>query len=279
MIAHLFHIWRGVWIIFLAFLLALPSISFADNISSGKRERGRFVVEFVTPKKEVYRDIKTVYENNLSFKNIVKSINNEFVFPESVTVKFDVSDSGPMYLPSSNEIIIPYNYIFYLTELYAEHYPDATDDEMLGFSERATTFLFYHETAHALIDIFKLPIVSNEETAADNLAVILALEYNDDGFDIVIDTTYLFDLLDLSNPKKNYQESDYWGEHALDAQRYYNILCLAYGRNPSKVEKLVNSWENKQLKKFIDERGPACQDLYEQQLDAWSQLLEPYFKK
>jgi hypothetical protein len=135
----------------------------------------------------------------------------------------------------------------------------------------------YHEIAHAFIDLYQLPIVSNEETAADNLAVSLALEYTRDGLDTVLDSAVLFDLLDQDSPKK-YTESDYWDEHELDAQRFYNILCLAYGRYPKQVKKELSIVNNKKLIQFLKERGEWCIYQYDQQLNAWGKLLNDYIK-
>jgi hypothetical protein len=237
---------------------------------------GKFVLVFETPKKDVYQDIKTIFESSGVFDSIIDGINKTFVLPEDITVKFMVGD-GPAYFPNKNMIQMSYDFIFHLTVLYVERYPKSSDDDMLNFALRATTFLFYHELAHAFIDTYQLPIVSNEETAADNLAVILALEYTNDGFQIVMDSAELFDLLEKDGPKK-YDESDYWDEHALDAQRFYNILCLSYGRYPEKVAKVLKSLHNKTLSKFINDRGEYCIDEYQRQYDAWTKLLTPYFR-
>jgi hypothetical protein len=264
-----------LWLL-LSFCLPLPA--FAENpFEQETHHDGHFVLVYTMPKKQVYKDIQTIFRDSGQFQSIIKSINNEFIFPETITVTFLQGD-GPVYLPDTKTIQMSYDFIFYLTTLYVDRYPNATDDEMMDFSLRTTTFLFYHEMAHAFIDLYQLPIVSNEETAADSLAVILALEFSKDGFKTVMDSAELFDLLDQAGPKK-YDESDYWDEHALDAQRFYNILCMVYGKYPEKVTNRLKSIDNKKLDRFIEERGEACIGLYDQQLNAWSQLLKPYFKQ
>ncbi len=235
-----------------------------------------FIIKYDTPKKEVYRDIQIIFKSSGVFENIARGMNEEFVFPKSTIVRFTQGD-GPLYIPEDNTIKMSYEFVFYLSTLYLKRYPKATDDDMMDFSLRSTTFLFYHEMAHALIDMYQIPMVSNEETAADNLAVILALEVSSDGFKIVMDSAELFDLLDSDSAIK-YDESDYWDEHALDAQRFYNILCMAYGKSPKKVMQRLKVVDNKKLFMFIKERGEYCKYQYDQQLTTWAKLLAPHFR-
>ncbi len=236
-----------------------------------------FKLQFMPADKKVYQDIKIIFEKSHQFQTVIQKLNETFSLPVNVKVVFADAD-GPVYKPNTRTVVMNYDFIFYLATLYLVRYPNASDDEMINFAMRASTFLFYHEVAHALIDVFNLPIVSNEETAADNLAVILAFEFNDDGFSIVIDSAELFDLLDQNKQSKKFDDSDYWDEHSLDAQRFYNILCMAYGVYPEKVKKLVAKAKNKKLHQFIEEREEACAYQYDQQFSAWSTLLKPYFR-
>lgn len=264
------------WILVPLLLVMSVPVCAENPFKASNLDRGKLTLEFKQPKKSVYRDIRIIFEHSERFNNIVKLMNAEFIFPENVSAVF-ADDDGPMYLPAKKEIVMSYSFIFFLSSLYLDQYKNASDDDMIDFTLRTSMFLFYHEIAHAMIDIYELPIVSNEETAADNLAVILALEYNDDGFSVIMDSAELFNLLDHSAPKKR-NEKDYWDEHTLDAQRFYNILCLAYGVYPDKVNKAVSEVKNKKLMEFVKERGESCRNLYDQQLTAWAKLLKPYFR-
>lgn len=259
-------------------LVSSPVFAEEEQGTIAEAIRPGFKLQFMPADKQVYKDIKTIFEHSNQFQTIVKQLNAMFDMPVSVKVRFEDAD-GPVYQPDKRRVVMNYDFIFYLATLYLTRYPDAKDDEMIDFALRASTFLFYHEVAHALIDVFNLPIVSNEETAADNLAVILAFEFNKDGFSIVIDSAELFDLLDQAKKSDKYDDSDYWDEHSLDAQRFYNILCMAYGVYPEKVKKLIAHVKNKKMHQFVDEREQACSYLYDQQLSAWSTLLKPYFRK
>ncbi|MDX1901793.1 MAG: DUF4344 domain-containing metallopeptidase [Gammaproteobacteria bacterium] len=235
-------------------------------------ENGKFKLYFDTPKDEDYQNIEIVVKASNQFQNIIEGLNREFILPEDIFVKFSIKD-GPVYYPKNKTIVMSYPFIAYLSGLYVNKYPKASSHAMVNFSIRATTFFFYHEMAHALINVLDLPIVSNEETAADNLAVIIALEYTNDGYDIVMDSAELFDILDHTT--QTYAEDDLWDEHALNSQRFYNIICLTYGRDPDKV---LAELKNTKLLKFIKEKSAFCKDEYASQLQAWLKLLDPFFQ-
>ncbi len=273
---------RFLGVIMLIGMFAMPWQVHAENPFELIKQRAAkqeppvgFVLRYVSPKKPVSKDIETIFKHSGKFESIIDTLNQEFRMPGSVIIKF-ADGAGPLYDPGKKQIRMSYDFIFYLTTLFIERYPKASDDEMLDFASRSTTFLLYHEIGHAFIDMYQIPMVSNEETAADNLAVILALEYNKDGFTIVMDSAELFDLLDLD--KSKYEENDYWDEHALDAQRFYNILCMAYGKYPDRVMNELKRIKNKKLFEFVRERGDYCKYQYDQQLSAWAQMLGPYMK-
>ncbi len=52
-------------------------------------------------------------------------------------------------------------------------------DDIARFST-LVKFLLYHEVAHALIDVYKLPIVGMQGYAADNFAIVTILDEGDD---------------------------------------------------------------------------------------------------
>ena len=61
-------------------------------------------------------------------------------------------------------------------------------------------------------------------------------------------------------------------EHLLGEQRYYNALCMLYGANSSKWEKLVTEGY------LPKERAVRCPAEYQKAVDAWSVLLGPWRK-
>ena len=287
-------IWMCACLIFASFALLYPVTTHAGIIDSllksmdnaGKPDKtenmaktgsdGKVILKFEKPKDKKFNIIKKYAEDSSELKESVDLINDTFILPRNLVVNFEENEEGPYYDVGSSVIVMNYDFIEYLSDRYAKKYPDAPKNSKYQFTIGNTIFFLYHEIAHAFIDIYRIPIVSNEETAADNLSVILALEYREDGYDIVMNSAELFDMFDQDNAR--YDEDELWDEHSLDSQRFYNIVCLTYGRYPQKVKAEAKENKNKTMLKFIERRGDYCEAEYKRQLANWSALLGGHIK-
>jgi hypothetical protein len=92
-------------------------------------------------------------------------------------------------------------------------------------------FLFWtlHETGHAAFDIFQVPLFGREEDAADQFAAFIMLHFGRDQARRWIEgAAYTSDEFMADVPwGKNYASV-----HGLPQQRFYNLVCLAYGADP-----------------------------------------------
>jgi Putative metallopeptidase len=129
-------------------------------------------------------------------------------------------------------------------------------------------FVFLHEVGHGLISLYKLPSVGREEDAADQLAAFVLIETGDTGLEVAMNGAQFFRLLALSGAK-----TPFFDEHALDAQRYYNLLCLVYGSNPQRLGSLVGN------DKLPASRARRCPSEYGKISSAWASLLGPHVRK
>ena len=106
-------------------------------------------------------------------------------------------------------------------------------------------FVFWHEIGHALIDIYELPITGLEENVADQFAALmLSFTYDEDtgsnsvGQDMLYNVGTWFTIEDQYWNEIHPEETgeiitpEYWDSHGLDAQRFYNVSCYAYGSDP-----------------------------------------------
>ena len=72
------------------------------------------------------------------------------------------------------------------------------------------------------------------------------------------------------------QASLYWDEHSLNKQRYYRLLCFAYGNDPKNVEQKIKYYYGSGLNEFIKDRSDYCHDEFNTTYSAWMGLLKPY---
>ena len=206
-------------------------------------------------------------------KNLIKSgaagdvaslINEKITLKYSLKVVFG-GDDGPLYDPETKEIFIPYSFL----EEVKERFKKALYSETGISAEQATTdalmHTLLHELGHALIPMFDFPILAKEEDAVDSLATVMLIEYFEQGQEIALSAADLFDL--ESNDIDMFTEEDFWDEHALDKQRFYNTLCMVYGSEPDKYSYIVDKVG------FSDNRADLCIEEYEKISNSWISLL------
>ena len=100
------------------------------------------------------------------------------------------------------------------------------------FVRANATHTLYHELAHALIDQFSIPVLGQEEDAADNFATLeIARRFEGDAKPMLADVAAAWLMLDADLDR---DDLDYQGPHDLDAQRAYRAVCMYFGLAPSK---------------------------------------------
>lgn len=201
--------------------------------------------------------------------DIAAFINEQYQLTEPLVFIFGGID-GPLYDPNSNEILIPYTFIEDVRRRFKSVEYSETGVSITDATLDSVMHTLFHELAHALISTYEIPVVGKEEDAADSLASVLLIEFFDDGAEIAISAADLFDL--ESEDIEEFEEEDFWGEHSLDAQRFYSTLCHVYGSDPEKYAYI------KKDAGFSEQRAELCIDEYESISRSWFVLLKPYFK-
>jgi Putative metallopeptidase len=90
-------------------------------------------------------------------------------------------------------------------------------------------FWTLHEVGHAMFDILELPLFGREEDAADQFAGYMMLQLGKDQAHRFIEGAAYSAEEFMMDPK---QMANYASVHGLPQQRFYNLLCLAYGADP-----------------------------------------------
>lgn len=143
---------------------------------------------------------------------------------------------------------------------------DLSQIDPIPYVDSNTLAIFYHELGHALIDVMNLPVLGQEETAADVLSVLL-FDYifvEDDAEAIARDVAASF-LLAAAEPDS---EPAFWDVHGLDLQRFFTLVCLHYGAFPER-----RSGFRKDMK-LPDERAEGCAQERALADDSWGVFLD-----
>ena len=134
-------------------------------------------------------------------------------------------------------------------------------------------FVLGHETAHALIAEFGIPVLGREEDAADALATIVSLKMSSAFADRVVYNAARGWFLSDQRDRKQGIPNTFYDEHGMDLQRAYNVVCLMVGGAPEKFEKLADEV------KLPEERQGTCQGDFSNASWSWQQALKPHMRK
>ena len=85
---------------------------------------------------------------------------------------------------------------------------------------------------------------------------------------IAIDAGEFFDPESLQADEVT--EANLFGEHPLEKQRHFNILCLIYGRSPRKGKILFEDLD------ISEGRAAICVEKFTKHQSAWIRILAPY---
>lgn len=181
-------------------------------------------------------------------------------------------EANAFWSESENTITICYEDASNSQRIFTEA-GDPDPDAAAINAEYAT---FYHEVGHMAISVYDLPVTGREEDVADQLAAYILLTPGDDGqtdpesVQAVKDFARVFDASGEGTTEVD--PGALADEHSLDMQRVYNLNCWIYGSDPDANADLVTSGE------LPEDRANGCQAEWEQLDQAWSTLLDPYFK-
>ena len=134
-------------------------------------------------------------------------------------------------------------------------------------------FVLAHETAHALVSVFEIPVIGREEDGADALATVVALKMGNSFADNVLVNAAKGWFLSDQRDRKQGIPSAYYDEHGLDLQRAYHIVCLMVGAAPDKFLKLAKEV------KLPEERQNTCKFDYSNAEWSWGEVLKPHKRK
>ena len=140
-------------------------------------------------------------------------------------------------------------------------------------------FVLGHEAGHAAISDMGIPVVGREEDAADIFSTLMALMCEEGFGDRVLANAalgwFLSDRRDRRDHGRRDQgaEANYYGEHGMDLQRAYNVVCLMVGSNPGKFASVADA------AKLPPERQMTCQDDYLNAKWSWEQVLQSHLRK
>ena len=178
--------------------------------------------------------------------------------PRPLLLKLDSCDGDANAWYDEGEIVVCYEYVAEIMKIAPEKVPP------IGITKLDTIVgplidTVLHEAGHAVFDLLKIPVFGREEDAADLLSAYIMLKLGkSESRRLIIGTAYQY-RTDIQNPSVTIEVKSFSDEHGLPAQRFYNVLCIAYGAD-------------KKLFADVVEQGYLPKD----RAFAYTKLLNPY---
>jgi hypothetical protein len=133
--------------------------------------------------------------------------------------------------------------------------------------------VFLHEAGHMVFNALKIPLFGREEDAADQFSTYIMLKFDkEESRRLILGNAYQYKG-DLSATTTIMTLQKFADEHGTPAQRFFNLLCIAYGADPKLFVDFVE-------KNFLPEdRAISCEREYAQVSHAFQTLIGPYIDK
>ncbi|MDN2483712.1 DUF4344 domain-containing metallopeptidase [Vibrio agarivorans] len=200
-------------------------------------------------------------------QQVVALVDDTLEIDADIVLLFGGED-GPLFDPQQTLIQIPYAFISEVVDRFKIPELEMTEEEVQQALDGALAHTLLHEIGHALVFANELPVLGKEEDAVDSFATLWLLEGFEDGQQMALDAALLFALEDQDIPE--FEEQDFWAEHSLDIQRYYQTLCLVYGSDPERMQLETELYDQE----FIEERSEICVEEFEILSANWQTLTQ-----
>lgn len=233
-------------------------------------------IEYVPPKDPKHQTAYKMVQERGALE-MMKKVFSPLRLPVPVTIRTIGCDgvSNAWYQRENDRPTLSICYE-YLVEIW-QVMPKDTAAAMVTAGDAVVGQLFFalaHEFGHAVFDIFDIPVFGREEDAADQFATYIMLQFGDDRARRLITGAAFSYRAFVKNAKQKPSVSvpllTFSSDHGSPEQRFYNLLCLAYGYDAKIFADVV---ENEYLPKT---RAKNCRYEYVVLRYAFRQLIVPH---
>jgi hypothetical protein len=221
-------------------------------VDGQKNLPNRLRIEYIPPKNPEHQSIYDLVKERGALETVQKLF-SPFRLPADLTVMtigcdgvanawYEMKDGRPT-------VNICYEYLASLVK-YA---PKETTPAGVTHSDAIVgqlLFVVAHEMGHALFELLEIPVFGREEDAADQFAAYFILRLGNERAPALIGgAAYAYQgfMKDFAeNPKIAVPLETFSSTHGAPEERFYNLLCTAYGSDPDRFGYVV---ENKYLPK------------------------------
>ena len=220
-----------------------------------------FHVAYGAVRDTIFAGWQAEFQRARFLEDVADWMNGWIRLPTDVTLTFaECGESNSFYRPEDRTVVVCFELVDELDAMFEQDRDrdQAVDDALL--------FTTLHEVGHALVSVLDLPVTGREEDAVDQLAALILVDGSDEG-----DVAAVNGVRGLPDDEQ-LDDLAFADEHALNGQRFYNVLCLVYGQDPDAYA----GWTRDGT--LPPERAERCPEEYERTRASWQKLLQPYLR-
>jgi hypothetical protein len=267
---------RNAWAI-AGVAMMLPNLAVAQPQGAAPQaeQPNRVAIEYVAPKTSELGDLYEVLKSKRVLEQIQKIL-SPLRLPEELTVK--TTECGKVNAWYKRENFKPTVTICYeplkrvLDTLPKETTPAGItpNDAKIG----QVLWVTLHEVGHATFDIHRVPIFGNGESAADNFATYILLQFAEArrliGGAAWAGNAYMRDY--KRNPVVQIRLAGFASDHGLPQERFYNLVCIAFGAAPAEFADFAQEY-------LPPTRSSKCKYEYQALADAFQKEIGPHIDR
>jgi hypothetical protein len=219
------------------------------------------------PKEAKHQPIRAMMQERRILE-LLRPLLSAIRFPRPLTLEVKGCDGVVDAYYDEDTATLCYEYV----ELIQRHAPKvatpggvARDDAIVG----AILDTILHEVGHAVIEMLEIPVMGREEDAADFFSAYIQLQFAaEDAHRLIQGVGFMMASEAREALEQRPRSQMFAGVHGLPAQRYYNLLCMAYGANPGTFADVARA--------LPEERASGCGEEYAMLKRAFDRLILPY---
>jgi hypothetical protein len=129
-------------------------------------------------------------------------------------------------------------------------------------------YVVAHEMGHAMFDYLDVPVFGRAEDAADTFSTYVMLHFGkEEARRLIMGAAYSYKLY-MEAPQVTVPLKAFSDVHGAPVQRFYNLLCLAYGADPALFAEATNY--------LPKERAKDCKHEFNEARFAFHTLIGPH---
>jgi hypothetical protein len=266
--AHLARLRATTWIV--ATVLAAGSILAATHVEARKAapEPNRIDIAYVKPKSAGNEPAyKLLAEHQVLEK--IRELLSPLRLPHRILLQTRDCDGISNAWSNEDSVTVCYEYV---NDIWKNAPAQTTPTGIAPIDTLIGPLLdvFLHEAAHAIFASLQTPLLGREEDAADQFSAYMMLKFDkDEARRLILGSAYQYKG-DMASPTITIKQQNFADEHGTPAQRFFNLLCTAYGSDPKLFADVVE-------KGFLpEERAVGCEREYVQLSRAFTTLIGPH---